>query len=141
MNDTLPFSTVTYHTEPATKVEIINLVANYYATDPSRRGLKYSKLNPTATAGCVYATDDGHRCAIGLFLQDLSRISETDQNTSVDNWHSSTLDDNLLPHYKGHEQDFWFDLQQFHDEDKNFDHKGLSSMGNEALEHIFSQWA
>ena len=137
---TLPFSDLTYHTEPATKAEIISLVATYYNADPKRRGIKYSAVNPLTQTGCVYQNEKGNRCAVGLFLTDPTTLGEAEAGSGIADWAMFEIDTLLLPPYRGHDQEFWVDLQNFHDHAQNFDHKGLSSEGKEALETLYSVW-
>tara|TARA_R100000963_G_C4642377_1_gene106009 strand:- start:187 stop:645 length:459 start_codon:yes stop_codon:yes gene_type:complete len=133
----LPHSNLSYHEEdnPPTKLEIISLVASYYGEDPSRRGI----IREPHHKGCVYTTDDGHQCAVGLFC-DTMEIDEGDFGSPVSDWEYTDLEDILYPAYRGHGLGFWECLQLFHDCPDHFDAEGLSDRGKKSIRDLSQRW-
>ena len=134
MTNKLPFSNLDYHTEPASKAEIISLAATYYSNNPQRRGMKADGN------GCVYQNEAGNRCAVGLFVTNMELIDEIDMANAVDLWNHTQIDDVVYPAYEGHSSAFWQELQNFHDHSSNFDSDGLTTKGKKDLEALYSRW-
>ncbi len=136
MINKLPFSNLDYHTEPASKAEIISLAATYYSNNPQRRGVKADGNG----VGCVYQNEAGNRCAVGLFVTNIELIDEIDMTNAVELWNHTQIDDVVYPAYEGHSTGFWQELQNFHDSASNFDDNGLSEKGKQDLETLYNKW-
>lgn len=112
-----------------TKVEIITSIIGYYEADPSRRAYKgeYGQ--------CVYLTNDGRKCAVGMCLteegMDIARFIEGDVDQIP-----GDLDLMLKPEYQGYSMSFWRDLQLIHDEPRNWTRKGMSDYGKERKQRL-----
>lgn len=113
-----------------TKLQIINETAAFYGADPSRRGLDDD-------GGCVYkATVKGvvKHCAVGRCLLKPSARSNGPVLLVFDG--RAGLDENLKPEYQGHPLSFWADLQNWHDNERNFTKTGLSDRGKKILREL-----
>ena len=110
-----------------TKLEIINMVANHY-----------NKKNRAKTDyGCRYITDDGRMCAVGICMTDgaledfkhhfggVQSIAKSITKSGME----GSIDVLLKDEYKGHDLEFWSELQYFHDREILWDTKGLSERG------------
>lgn len=118
-----------------TKEQIINETVNYYSKDTSRRALNN-------VGNCKYITEDGRKCAIGRVLRPSKCKKEF--NCTVRKLAEilglNNLDEALLPSVRGHEVDFWIDLQDIHDCNCNWDDDGLTESGEEEVEKIKECW-
>lgn len=126
-----------------TKVEIINETPEYYKTNP--RGLDDALgscvyYNPTTGAMC----NVGRCCIKPSYLwygppSDGILVEGKDSDKRV--W----IDELLKPEYRGHDVNFWDDLQSFHDRPRFWkaNDKGgsdLTSAGYERLEELLARW-
>jgi hypothetical protein len=127
-----------------TKREIIEETKEYYSSDPSRRAYdeKYG--------GCRYLTADGRQCAVGrcfmpnaeivrdeYYRVDVS-VSQLDAGGSADK--IKNLEEILKPEYRGHEPEFWLNLQVFHDLNKVWCSSGLTEKGEEYYQNLLKKW-
>lgn len=109
-----------------TKQEIIKETAEFY--NLTNRGYKERK-------GCLYLTEDGKKCAIGRCISDDKlhwfslRFSAGIMDVSGSFVEGETLDDYLQPEYQGHDLSFWSCLQEFHDDENNWDDTGMCNDG------------
>lgn len=107
-----------------TKLQILEETYNFYKNNPDQRAIGKNSLG---LVECMYLTFDGRKCAVGrcqiepnlFFTRRVDDIWPT----------SEKLDETLKPEYRGHDIDFWTDLQSFHDFDSNWDENGISSLG------------
>jgi hypothetical protein len=125
-----------------TPIEIINETAKFYGNDVSRRSL-------TETGGCKYNGPNGKYCAIARCTKNPSKIYE-DTSVTFDNQikligypipltvHINTI---LKEEYKGMPEGFWKDLQEFHDEDYNWNAYGISLKGMETLDYLREKYS
>jgi hypothetical protein len=106
-----------------TKVEIINETVKYYSEDPSRRGFEPGR-------GCVYLTSTGCMCAVGRCLIDPSKgfLGDVPSFCRVDGM-PADLETELKPEYRGHDLQFWGDLQRLHDYSFYWCETGLTELG------------
>tara|TARA_R100001244_G_scaffold98346_1_gene73464 strand:+ start:886 stop:1287 length:402 start_codon:yes stop_codon:yes gene_type:complete len=113
--------------------EIINETVKYYTDNPNMRAVDYD-------GSCLYNTSDGRHCAIGRCLSkkykdqgwELSGNAAGLDSLVEDNLGKSpgnSLDDMLMPRYRGQSFEFWDRLQKFHDRDRNWDENGLTENG------------
>jgi hypothetical protein len=106
-----------------TKVEIIEETADFYNT--TNRGMlgRYT---------CIYLSEiTGNKCAVGRCMTDegLKDYGNVGGDVGELNYTAKGLDSILKDEYKGHDVDFWKDLQRFHDEYNYWNETGLSEMG------------
>lgn len=110
-----------------TKLEIIDETVAYYTEDVNRRAI--------SGIICEYLTEDGRMCAVGRCMiapkQEFKGVCSNIY--TYENGEAETIEeplDNLLKkEYRGHNIDFWKDLQLLHDCNTNWNNYGLSSTG------------
>ena len=134
----LPHSDLKYHTAPPSRAQIIDLVADYYAEDPRRRGVN-------GNVGCMYHADQSELgetyCAVGVFIEDTDDIEGRDHSRDVELWENTDLDEIIMEPYKGHPIRFWRDLQVFHDNKVHFDPvSGLTEEGERMVKELHATW-
>lgn len=124
-----------------TKREIIEETIKYYSKHP----------RPVTESGdCYYfkPQDPSCMCAVGrcltrrnLKVMDMvmdakggsAEVMGVDQLDEV----LGGLEAGFKPAYKGHPQQFWMDLQGFHDSDRNWQEGGLTSTGQVEANILF----
>lgn len=114
------------------KLEIINEVVAHFSEDPSRRATNCS-------GDCVYRTEDGRACAVGMFIQDSCYVPSY-EGISADALLHAGNDEMLLEDYRGHGITFWLDLQLLHDCPDYWNSEGLTDLGREYLQEIVEIW-
>lgn len=114
-----------------TKLEIIDEVLGMYAKNPKLRAVTYDEFgNPS----CLYSTQDGRHCAVGMCMTKDSQERIGYLSTSVYDLELDYGLNNLLEEkYIGHDESFWQDLQNFHDNEDYFTETGLSNEGERKL--------
>jgi hypothetical protein len=105
-----------------TKIQIIDKTVEFYSNNPRSLSINSSQ--------CLYNGPNGEKCAFSRCCTEDSSFNEGE---------SSNLQDgaNLLPQYSHipyHDQ-FWMDLQEFHDTEANWD-KGLTDTGLNRLNKL-----
>lgn len=122
------------------KEEILNEVASFY--NSNNRGY-------CSADGCTYLTSEGNRCAVGHFMSKKNAEIASGFGGSVKTLDSilrqsgmgySSFNDLLLPHVRGYDVDFWLDLQNLHDIDRNWDENGLTENGESMKRKIYFQF-
>lgn len=111
-----------------TKKEIIDETVEYYKTH--ERGYDAS-INV-----CVYTSSTDAKCAIGFRMNPKSLEKYKNYQGAVDDLLSDSSEniDNILElKYKGHDLEFWLEIQSFHDNSRNWDSHKLSK-GNTLTE-------
>lgn len=109
-----------------TKVEIIEETAAFY--NLGNRG--YNSNTGHGEGFCVYRTSDNRRCGVGRCLTEKGLISFVKNGVaSIKYEPRSLLENNLKEEYKGHEVDFWSDIQSFHDTHLHWNQEGISEKG------------
>jgi hypothetical protein len=117
------------------KLEILNETIAFYNGDVNRR----SKIGKC----CVYNGKNGEHCAVGrCFLPEFKEqgvylngnIGQGIKSLASRNNLSS--DDMLQEQYRGHDYEFWSDLQELHDNDSYWDNAGLNAKGEEFTSEI-----
>lgn len=93
-----------------TKLEIIEETANYY-----NLGNRAENTNPEGKTQCLYLTKDGRMCAVGRTLLDPGLYGDGGV-TDICGGSPPTLWNLQKEPYRGHELNFWVDIQVFHDE-------------------------
>lgn len=110
-----------------TKLEIIEDVTSFY--NINNRSICKRENRSDA---CVYEDSNGNKCAVGRYLIDTSDLIIT-VGTSIRKLieirNANNLDELLKKEYRGHSEDFWSALQNFHDFESNFTNEGLSEKG------------
>lgn len=118
--------------------EIFLETARYYAKDPNRRAVLVSP--GTGLVTCEYHTADGNKCAVGRCLNKayLKKLTgyENHWGTSVADIverFEVTVDEMLMPRYRGHSLSFWSEVQRLHDTQENWCGSGMSRVGKNRL--------
>lgn len=119
-----------------TKLEIINMVANHY--NSYNRGMGHH--------GCNYRTDDGKMCAVGMCMNDEAMDEYGDYVGSISEISGKIinrggyLDSIFKEEYRGHDVDFWDDLQRLHDHSSFWSDEGLSEAGEKEVEALIKEY-
>ena len=95
-----------------TKLEIIDETVAFYETDPSRRAEENNS--------CLYTDSRGNRCALGRYftpeMLEATGDFKGSFKTLLAKLDRDPDDEVFLPEYRGHDLEFWEELQAFHDE-------------------------
>lgn len=113
-----------------TKLEIINETVEYYSEDVSRRA--------TNDKGrCEYYIN-GKMCAFGrCMINPQFKYVSDDPTLGIKNVDQDPL---LKKEYRGHENEFWVDLQNLHDNQYHWDKGGLTEFGQKYVEKLKKKW-
>jgi hypothetical protein len=110
-------------------IEILEETVNFYSEDPKKR-----------SAGRYNSSDSNH-CAVGrCLLSELKQKGEglegntNDLLTLICENDLNSLDEALLPEYRGHSLLFWQDLQNLHDLDVCWTDDFISEKGKRQVE-------
>jgi hypothetical protein len=122
-----------------TKHEIIDIIASSYTS--KTRAM-------TGKNHCQYITEDGRKCAVGMFMTDegleFSKgldLSATGINRRLFNEQRRNLDDILIKEVRGHELLFWDEMQnRLHDKETYWDENGITPKGKSAFETLKNVW-
>jgi hypothetical protein len=117
------------------KLEIIEETIKYYS--------KRKRTYDVDGESCVYYYR-GAKCAVGRCMINPKEAEKTYGggtitwliNGMVRNNLAITVDDLLLEQYRGHEIEFWEELQSLHDYSTHWDNKKLSEEGLEYVENL-----
>jgi hypothetical protein len=129
-----------------TKLEIIQETQDAYphtlcrAVDEHRRqGVSACYYIDLLSARNGGRHNNGAMCAVGRCMI----APEEAQGSSVKFiWEENgSLDHFLKEEYRGHEINFWIELQRFHDNGENFEDGGLSVAGLGYLSELRTKWA
>ena len=114
------------------KLEIINETANFYTSENRAVG----------QPSCMYLTDDGKRCAVGRCLREDLDVKNFDGDVHdlITDFEVPDIDDLLKEKYKGHSEEFWLELQNFHDISGNWNEEGLTEEGYLHVERLKNKW-
>jgi len=93
----------------------------------------------TCSGTCLYLSEDGSKCAVGMFIKDeyindarwVSTHNETDANALLD-----PSDEILVEEYRGLGAEFWADVQSLHDREIYWNEKGLTTEGESEVNSI-----
>lgn len=111
--------------------------------DETVKAYKLSTRAENEDGGCVYWID-GRMCAVGRCMRDPKAIAESFdeyESTGVESVHEQhDLGTLLKPRYRGHEIDFWIDLQHLHDIPNNWGAGGISEQGKQKVEELKEKW-
>lgn len=129
-----------------TKLQIINETVNRF--NSNNRAVRES-------GECIYCSQDGRKCAVGVYM---------DETNTPDRYYGSVLqlhrdalngiDTLLVPEVRGHEIEFWKDVQDLHDNyisinnSKHFysglmifwDENGLTDRGRHYVKQLKEKW-
>ena len=125
-----------------TKQEIINETVKYYDKDVGRRALGFD--------GCMYNGYDGTYCAVGRCFDD--KWKRVDDNFTLEGNNSdiqtmyeengfNSLDEMLKPKYRGHKEEFWYEIQRLHDNGSNWTLEGISIQGQATVDRLLKDWS
>jgi len=115
-----------------TKTEIIEQTVSFYSADPvgrrarDRTGNAYYYKHPTT----------GNKCAVGRCMSNPQNWSGYCTNLGP----NVILEDELMPEYKGHEQELWRDLQHLHDNNQYWTEVGISQEGQEYADKLLNTY-
>ena len=130
-----------------TKTEILHETRAAYSQRGSR-AIEPTKYSST----CKYLTPDGKKCAIGRVLAthkpEMEGCALSPPSGIYLTWHMGNLewdDDFLLPDYRGHDPQFWHELQIWHDTNEHFNEKDenapyISVQGEKEFQTLLKRW-
>lgn len=125
---------------PKTTREIIDEMVEFYGADPEHR----RAMDEHSTCRYLMHSPDGPRkCAVGRCMIAPEKIPAHSTGISVRRLQEATgesLDDLLLPEYRGHSLDFWERLQSIHDGSHFWNEKGLSEGGGEEVKALLDKF-
>lgn len=107
------------------KIEIIEETAAFYHSE--NRGLNED-------GRYLYITGDGKMCAVGrcALKKQVKTIRFLEDFTKNKNFQKQK--------YKGHCHHFWRNLQEFHDDSRNWNEKGLTCLGEAKKLELIQKW-
>ena len=107
-----------------TKAEILELVASTYNLNNRSKKMNINE--------CFYSKD-GRTCAFGMLCVDPSELVEGKKA----HWNINNLGmDIIKPEFRGHENDFYDEIQTLHDGDEFWNENGLSASGERRKDEI-----
>lgn len=117
-----------------TAIEIIEETANFYNLGN----------RSTSAFRCLYNGPDNKKCAFARMCIDPTSLTEG-ISVSISGARSlfesmEKLQEALKPEYRGYPLDFYFQLQQLHDNDINWNDTGLSKIGQIAVQKLKDRW-
>ena len=117
-----------------TTTEIIEETASFYTS--KNRGYNTAK-------GCMYRTFDGKKCAVGRCILDekldmFAPLRGSILHVAAALPDKEPLDNFLKPEYRGHSLKFWYNIQNLHDMEDNWDSNGITPEGIEYKEQLLS---
>lgn len=127
-----------------TKLEIIKETIAYYTEDPIRRAIN--------GISCSYHTEDGRKCAVGrcLYKKDnppkdhpnALSFTYTNMKRGGEGIWEGDKQSMFKKKYRGHDVEFWQDIQGFHDSVLYWDTyaEGLSVSGNARAEELLKKY-
>lgn len=110
-----------------TQLEIIDETVAFYSADPGRRGMKDNL--------CAYQVIENgveKKCGVGRCMTDEAIKEFGNSRDTVDEIFD--LENMLAPQYQGHDNDFWKEIQVFHDSPPNWNETGLTPIGKRQVE-------
>lgn len=122
------------------KEEIIRETVDFYSADTSRRSYVVDE-------GCTYNSENGTHCAFGRCM--LPMYQEQGTNLISNDWpiHIMLENNNITNHdevlqeqYKGHDLNFWREIQILHDNNKYWGENILTSKGFEAIKQLYQRY-
>lgn len=127
--------------EQVSKLEILTNLVSFYSEDP------YNRRCQDDAGNAVYNGRNGKHCAIGQCLLDEYRnkgrglhgnSGTFDELMAYQN--QTNLDEMLDEEYRGHEIEFWEQVQHLHDRDFHWTETGLSEDGHNKIKQIKEQF-
>lgn len=123
-----------YSMSQKSMADIIKEFVDIYVADPSKRGLDSRHM-------CVYLNPmNGNQCMVGRCLVDPKGVPNSNQLCDWSEIDQALFDDLLKPEYRGHDFEFWIDMQDLHDLPTNWKPTGLSAVGEEQLRIFRDTW-
>lgn len=98
---------------------------------------------------CEYCTKDGRKCAVGAYMDETNKPGRYDGFSVllINSRFLGGIDTVLVPEVRGHEIEFWTDIQKLHDnvdgcpESPNYwDENGLNYDGLEQVKQLKEKW-
>ncbi len=121
------------------KIDIIKETAAFYSEDTKRRSLDNS-------GACVFNGNNDTHCAVGRFL--LAKFKEMGQDLPsnsfpmeqlIESNNAIDIDDMLEPKYRGHDFNFWRDLQWLHDNNGHWTIDGITINGEREVNDLLEK--
>lgn len=115
-----------------TKIEIIDYIVDYFQKNPRAkdRGI------------CVYLTSTGLRCAHSICLEDEFVKSTNFNKLRTARRLIKIYGDNIhKPEFRGHDTDFWMDIQQLHDMNNFWRDYELTDDGKEFVRELKKKYS
>ena len=119
--------------EQLTKIAILDETVEYYSKNPRATNKGY----------CVYVTVEGNLCGHSRCVKPELRaqIMELGDEVNSNDVFNRFGDEAHLEQYQGHDEGFWANIQQFHDEAAYWKEGGLSDTGIEHLRKLKDLYA
>lgn len=116
-----------------TKIEILDETVEYYSKNPRATNKGY----------CVYVTVEGNLCGHSRCVKPELRaqIMELGDEVNSNNVIHAFGDEVHLKQYQGHNEIFWKDIQQFHDEPLYWQEGGLTDRGIDRIAELKEKYA
>lgn len=116
-------------------IEIIEDTVRFYKKHPR-------SVNDSGQ--CSYLDAHGNRCAVGRYISDeyIERLGDTNTTSVsglINEW--GELDSILVDSAIGLKEEFWTDLQGFHDSRASWNGMNLSKYGRDRLSGLRTKWA
>jgi hypothetical protein len=123
------------------KKTIINETREYY-----KNNSRAIDTDESGYESCVYLNSEGDSCAVGrcIPLNRLKSLSDSNGKAADD---FDDLDSLLRWDYRGHDVDFWCELQEFHDNYDNWEPKvkgpgnKLTNRGRRTLRRLLKEYS
>lgn len=134
------------------KRELIENTAAFYNTK------NWAAIEGPNSWECKYETEDGKNCAVGRWMTleakekykspycggitDVITDSIRDRAFYLADRpeRNKTLDSLLVEEVRGHDYEFWQELQGFHDNDLHWSEDGINKYGVQAKEVLLAKW-
>jgi hypothetical protein len=112
-----------------TKLEIINETIAFY--NLGNRSVSITNMD----GRCLYKGPEGKECAFARMCNDWDKIKLEEGNAATDliKLHTDSI---LKEEYRGHELEFYQDIQRLHDTETNWTHEGLSVQGERYVKEL-----
>ena len=128
--------------ERLTKKQILDQVITKYGRYPELRGYDENRNH------CVYLSPDGKRCGVGQYSISKALDEAYCEVHNLSEHEDIVLDEHLSEHVRGHEIDFWSDIQGIHDTVFNTEPRAKEYYGRiwlaeempDLLRFIYKKW-
>ena len=122
-----------------TKPEILRETVEHYKTHP--RSLAPA-LDRNSLCACLYAGPNGALCAFSRVVMREHRHFLVEAKSAQDQFFLGAIaDEHLLPAYRGHDPEFWTDVQTIHDDESYWQGQEFTRCGEERLAELLTRYS